>query len=328
MEALLYIVPALLLLLPLALGRYPGERLRLALVRPRRLARPASLAPPPRPASLIPLPRGGALLASSRAGRAPPFHARRAARRGPCEGKQEKGIPKMRRIAIVFAAGLAMLAPAAAQAHVSLHPNEVPAGSFATLDIRVPNESETANTVKVAVLFPAGFTDVSPEYLPGWTPKVSTTKLAKPVKTDDGLITEGVQEIAWSGGKIPPGQFLSFPISTEIPGKAGQELTFKVLQYYDDGEVARWIGSPSSENPAPSIDVTAAGGVLEDVAGTEAEPPAPGASEASGSGQVVASGISGDFASKGLGIAALVVGALGLLVGGAALLTRRRGGGA
>src|ERR1700742_4715525 len=130
MEALLYIAPALLLLLPLALGRYPGERLRLALVRPRRLARPASPAPPRRPAPLTPLPRGGALLASSGAGRAPPSHARRAARRGLREGKQEKGIPKMRRIAIVIAAGLAMLAPAAAQAHVSLHPNEVPAGSF------------------------------------------------------------------------------------------------------------------------------------------------------------------------------------------------------
>lgn len=324
-EALLYVIPLLLLLLPLALGRYPGERLRLALVCPRRLVRPASPASPRLSSPTSPRRRPDGVLAG-RPGAA--VHARRAVRRGPREGKQEKGIPKMRRIAIVIAAGLAMLAPAAAQAHVSLHPNEVPAGSFATLDIRVPNESESANTVKVAVLLPAGFTDVSPEYLPSWTPKISTTKLAKPVKTDDGVITEGVREIAWSGGKIPPGQFLSFPISTEIPGKAGQELTFKVLQYYDDGEVARWIGSPSSENPAPSIDVTAPGGMLEDVAGTEAEPPAAGASEASGSGQAAAPSSSGDFASKGLGIAALVVGALGLLAGGTALLTRRRSGGA
>jgi uncharacterized protein YcnI len=46
---------------------------------------------------------------------------------------------KMRRIALPIAVLCALLAPAAAQAHVSLHPNEVPVGSFATLDIRVPN---------------------------------------------------------------------------------------------------------------------------------------------------------------------------------------------
>ena len=186
----------------------------------------------------------------------------------------------MRRIAIPLIAALAAAAlPAAASAHVSLHPNEVPSGAYATLDLRVPNESDKANTTKIAVQLPAGFTDVSPEFLPGWTPKIRTVKLAKPVQSDDGPITEGVREIVWEGkgalGKIPPGQFLNFPISTEIPGKAGSTLTFKVLQYYDDGEIDRWIGPPSSEEPAPDIDVTAAGGVLQDVAGSEADAPKP-----------------------------------------------------
>ena len=189
----------------------------------------------------------------------------------------------MRRIAIPLIAALAAVAvPAAASAHVSLHPNEVPTGAFATLDLRVPNESDSANTMKIAVQLPPGFTDVSPEYLPGWTPKIRTVKLAKPVQSDDGPITEGVREIVWEGkgpdGKIPPGQFLNFPISTEIPGKAGTTITFKVLQYYDDGEVARWIGPPSSDEPAPDIDVTAAGGPLQDVAGSEADAPKPGES--------------------------------------------------
>ena len=110
-----------------------------------------------------------------------------------------------------------------AQAHVSLHPNEVPTGSFATLDIRVPNEKESANTIKVEVQVPPGFLDVSTEYMPGWTAKVLTSKLAKPVQTDDGEVTEQVREMIWTGdgrqGKIPPGQFLNFPISTVIPGR-------------------------------------------------------------------------------------------------------------
>jgi uncharacterized protein len=247
----------------------------------------------------------------------------------------------MRRIAIALAAAGALALPSAAQAHVSLHPNEVPVGSFATLGLRVPSESDTAHTVKVQVQVPPGFTDVSPEALPGWDVKVTTEKLAKPVESDDGPITEGVKEIEWtpsSGSQgIPPGQFQTFPISTEIPGKAGQELTFKVLQTYSDGEVARWIGGPESESPAPSIDVTAEGGVLQDVAGTEAEPPSPGeapvagaasqgeaAKIAVGTGTRSSSDSSSGGASKGLAIAALVVGALGLLAGGAALVAARR----
>lgn len=239
----------------------------------------------------------------------------------------------MRRIVIpLIAALVAALVPAAASAHVSLHPNEVPTGSFATLDLRVPNESDQANTVKIAVQLPAGFTDVSPEFMPGWTPKIRTVKLAKPVQSDDGPITEGVREIVWEGkgadGKIPPGQFLNFPISTEIPGMVGSTITFKVLQYYDDGEIARWIGPPSSEEPAPDIDVTAAGGPLQDVAGSEADAPKPGEGvtvnekslELTASNQ----SDSGGSSDKGLAIAALVVAVIALLIAAAALLGGRR----
>jgi periplasmic copper chaperone A len=232
----------------------------------------------------------------------------------------------MRRVPVTVVAALALLAPATAQAHVSLHPNEVPTGSFATLGIRVPNEMESANTDKLAVQFPPGFLDVSTEYMPGWSAKVLTSKLAKPVQTDDGEVTEQVREVIWTGdgrqGLIPPGQFLNFPISTEIPGKAGEELTFKVLQYYDNGEVVRWIGGPSSEEPAPKIDVTAAGGVLQDVAGSETAPPSPSAEPSETSESTSPS--SSDSASKGLGIAALVLGALGLIAGGTALIRSRR----
>jgi uncharacterized protein YcnI len=230
----------------------------------------------------------------------------------------------MRRTAIATGLILGLLAPAAAQAHVSIHPNEVPLGSFATLDIRVPNESEDANTTKVSVQFPPGFLDVSPEYIPGWSVEVKTTRLAKPVQTGDGEVTEQVKEVTWSGdgkqGKIPPDQFLNFPISTEIPGKEGEELTFKTLQYYDHGEIVRWIGPPDSEEPAPQLDVTAEGGVLQDVAGSETAPPSPGAEAGEGS----EASSSGESASRALGIVALIVGGLGLIAGGAALLRSRR----
>jgi periplasmic copper chaperone A len=242
---------------------------------------------------------------------------------------------EMRRIAIPLIATLATAAvPAVASAHVSLHPNEVPTGAYATLDLRVPNESDNADTVKIAVQLPSGFTDVSPEFMPGWMPMIRTVKLAKPVQSDDGPITEGVREIVWEGkgpdGKIPPGQFLNFPISTEIPGKAGTTITFKVLQFYDNGEVVRWIGPPSSDEPAPDIDVTAAGGPLQDVAGSEADAPTPGeatpaGSEASGEGSAAPAGSSsGGSSDKGLAVAALIVALISLITAAVAVTKTRR----
>ncbi|HEY2216279.1 MAG TPA: DUF1775 domain-containing protein, partial [Solirubrobacteraceae bacterium] len=82
----------------------------------------------------------------------------------------------------------ALLAPAAAQAHISLHPNTIPAGAFATLDVRVPGEAEGAYVKKIDMLFPQGFTGVDYENVPGWSVKVIESKLAKPIQGDDGPI--------------------------------------------------------------------------------------------------------------------------------------------
>ncbi len=51
--------------------------------------------------------------------------------------------------------------------------------------------------------------------MPGWTVAVEKTKLAKPVKTDDGHVTEAVTKITWTAtdGGLTPGQFDLFTIS-------------------------------------------------------------------------------------------------------------------
>jgi hypothetical protein len=72
---LAYLAPALLILLPLLGGRYPGEEAlaRVAGRRPRPARRPPAAAVPSRRrrAGAL-LPRGGTLVAASLAGRAPP----------------------------------------------------------------------------------------------------------------------------------------------------------------------------------------------------------------------------------------------------------------
>ncbi len=215
---------------------------------------------------------------------------------------------------------LALLVPAAAQAHVTLQPNEAPEGAYTVLDLRVPNETDGENTTKVAVQFPEGFGEVSYQAVPGWSVKVVHAKLKKPIQTDDGPVTEGVREVIFSGGKLPPGQFQDFPLSVQIPGKAGEELTFKAVQTYEH-EVVRWIGAPESEHPAPQVLVTPP---KEPGQGTVADKGG-GAATAEGStaSSATESSSSGGSDDEGLAIAALVVAVIALLVAGAAVLAGR-----
>jgi uncharacterized protein YcnI len=240
-------------------------------------------------------------------------------------------------IAVLVAAG-ALLAPASAKAHISIHPNTVPAGAFATIDVRVPGEQEGAYVKKVDVLFPAGFTGVDYENVPGWSVRIIEEKLAKPIVQDGESIASEVSQIVWTWtgplGKVANGQFIQFPLSVAIPEDAtGKALEFKTVQSYSNGQVVHWIDpSLEAEHPSPRINVTAKGGVIEDVAGAEAGPAvgqSGGASSigASGSpGGAAASSKPGSTASESLGVAALIVGGLGLLAGlGALALARRRG---
>lgn len=226
-----------------------------------------------------------------------------------------------RKIAVLAATG-ALAAPAAANAHVSVHPNIVPAGANVTLQIRVPNELDNAKTTKLQVKFPPGFIGVATEPPPGWTAKVLTSKLAKPVQTDDGPIDTQVSEVHWtarSGAGIAPGEFANFAVAVALPGRPGQVLAFKTLQTYSNGKVVRWIGAPDSDQPAPTIDVTAKGGVIQDVAGGEAGPgPVPAAAAAT------RSVVEKKSQSNTLAVIALVVALLGLGAGAAGLAAARR----
>jgi uncharacterized protein YcnI len=224
----------------------------------------------------------------------------------------------MTRRTIAAAAVVATLTlPAAAGAHVTLQPSEAPSGGFARLDVRVPNEEDAKRTVKVEVQMPPGFADASYEPVAGWTVTETRHKLAKPIKADDGdVLTDELGTITFTAAKgkgIEPGEFQDFGLSLGLPAKpAGTKLTFKALQTYSGGTVVRWIGAEGSEHPAPVVtlvaDTSASGG---------AAAPAPAATAAKDDA-------GDDDGANGLAIVALIVGALGLLAGGAALVTARR----
>lgn len=209
------------------------------------------------------------------------------------------------------AAGL-LAAAGAASAHVTVHPESYPKGATdGVLTFRVPDEEDGDSTTKVQVFLPTGHPVLGVLVSPrdGWTPKVTTTKLKTPVKTDDGTITDAVSEITWTGGKIQPGQYEDFDVAFgQLPDDTDR-LSLKALQTYSDGKVVRWIeeaepGADEPENPAPVLELTAKtaakGGQGSSAAGSPAKSSTAAASATS------------DATARGLGVAGLVVGVLGL----------------
>lgn len=206
---------------------------------------------------------------------------------------------------------------AVASAHVTLQPNEVPAGAFKRLDIRVPNERDDASTKKVQVKFPAGFIFVSYEPVAGWTAKVKMAKLDKPVEAFGEQHTEQVDTVTFTttGKGIAPGQFQDFGLSVGLPDTAGTTLTFRAIQTYSNGEVVRWIGPPDADQPAPQVKLVAAASKAAIAAATGA---------ATNTMPAAATGDGGADGSDTLSVIALIVGALGLLAGVAGLAVARR----
>ena len=233
----------------------------------------------------------------------------------------------MRRSIIATVAAAALLAPAGAQAHVTLQPATAPAGGFTRLDVRVPNERDDAGTTKVDVQLPAGFIAASYEPMPGWSVRVTRSKAAEPIDAGEGLESdERVSRITWTGdgkqGVIKPGEFQDFGLSLKMPdGTAGDKLTFKALQTYDDGQVVRWIGPEDADEPAPIVTLQAgsAGGGHGAPAATTNTSQAQSAAPAS-----APAASNEDGGSETLSIVGLIVGALALIVALGALAAARR----
>ncbi len=98
---------------------------------------------------------------------------------------------------------------------------------------------------------------------------------------EDAVITK----VTWTGGKVPTGEDASFSFLA-VPASA-KTYTFGVRQTYSDGSVVDWNGPESSDSPSPTIDVQ--------------------------------SSLGGGSGSSTLALVALVVGAVGVVLGGIAL---------
>ncbi len=231
-----------------------------------------------------------------------------------------------------------------AAAHVTLHSNDaIQGGSDAVVSIRVPNEGDRATTTGLEVVLPpdSPLIGVLAQPTPGWQVQVTSSRLAQPITTDDGTISDYVSTIVWSGGSIPVGGYQDFDIDVATLPKVAT-VKVKALQTYSNGDVVRWIdppassGQPAPDHPQPSL--TLAPSTPASGAGVAPVTAAP-ATGATSAGPPAARTVAGPTVSssdlakrsevngaRALSVVALVIGAIGAAAGlvALALATRRR----
>jgi len=133
---------------------------------------------------------------------------------------------------------LAIVPSAFLFAHITIWPKESAPGARERYTMRVPNEKQVA-TVRIEGEFPAELNVYDFEFKPGW--KIDFKK------DDKGKITGAT----WTG-KIVPYEFVEFGMLGLNP-KEGASLTWKFVQFYEDGMKEEFTGPVGSRYPSPVV---------------------------------------------------------------------------
>ncbi|SDQ54165.1 YcnI family protein [Leucobacter chromiiresistens] len=239
---------------------------------------------------------------------------------------------KFTRLAVGVGAGavLALAAPLAASAHVTVTPDQVDAGGWSYLTFRAPTESDTASTTKLEFHLPKDtpFTHVSYQPVAGWTAEVSEETLPEPVDVLGNEVAEAPTEVVYTAedGGIEPGQVQMFTLSVGPVADTGS-IVIPVTQTYSDGTVVEWAATPEqleeddTLDPAPVLWVNDAPPADDHHGASGGHDDEQGA--AAGAGTAEAAG-STNGVTLGLSVAALVIAAGGVLLGAVALARSRR----
>jgi len=97
-----------------------------------------------------------------------------------------------------------------------------------------------------------------------------------------------IQKVTWTGGKTPTDEISHFAFLASAD--SAKTYTFGVEQTYSDGSIVNWDGPESSDDPAPTVEAK--------------------------------SSLGGGSGTSTLAIIALVVGVVGVLLGGVALVAK------
>ena len=154
------------------------------------------------------------------------------------------------------------LVAAPAFAHVSLETRQATVGSSYKAVFMVPHGCAGSATTKIRVQIPEGVIGVKPMPKAGWNLETVKGKYAAEYDYHGSKLSEGVKEVAWSGGKLADDNYDEFVVTTYLSGglKPNSTLYFPVVQECEQG-ISRWIdipkegseAGPDSKTPAPGV---------------------------------------------------------------------------
>jgi periplasmic copper chaperone A len=170
---------------------------------------------------------------------------------------------QVRKVSLPALAGMVVAAVLAtpAGAHVILETKEATIGSRIRAVFVVPHGCGESDTVKLRVRIPEGVITVMPDAKEGWTIETKTGAYATTYDDDGRKVSEGVQEVIWSGGRVPAKTREPFALGVTLTTalEPDKTLYFPVVQECET-DIKRWIEIPaegadphSTKQPAPGI---------------------------------------------------------------------------
>ena len=159
----------------------------------------------------------------------------------------------------------ALLLAVPASAHVFLEGKQAAIGGEYKAVFVVPHGCAGSPTIKLRVQIPEGVIAAETTPVGGWNVETVKGKYAAEYDYKGAKVSEGIKEVAWSGGKLADKTRQEFVIETFLTGglKPNTTLYFPVVQECEQG-VSRWIEIPpdgaahSHEGkwPAPGVKLT------------------------------------------------------------------------
>jgi uncharacterized protein YcnI len=169
----------------------------------------------------------------------------------------------MSRSLMAAVGGLLLIAPQTLSAHVTLEKQEAePNGSYKAV-LRVGHGCEGSPTTAIRVQIPEGVIAVKPMPKNGWQLETVKDKYERPYDYFGTELTEGVRQIAWSGGELPDDYYDEFVFVGRLTDFAPDTvLYFPTVQECAEG-AHRWIEIPAAgqdpdelDEPAPGVTIT------------------------------------------------------------------------
>lgn len=163
-------------------------------------------------------------------------------------------------LSLLVAGLLSVAVIGSAFAHATLETTEAPPDSTYKGVIRIGHGCEGKPTQAVRVRIPEGVIVAKPMPKAGWQLATSKGPYAKPYDYYGTPVTEGVTEIAWTGGDLPDDWYDEFIFRARLTGfPEGSIVYFPIVQECAGGAVHRWIEIPEAGKSADDYEESAPG---------------------------------------------------------------------